>query len=267
MKIQRYTDYTLQNEMAEEFLNSFDKMVKESDGDTSYQKVAKKVISDLKLNVSLVTTFGAGIGALYPVVQGLMENMNLDSFILTPESIVLLTLSSVTIAYLQEKKFKSAEEEDQLTKDSKSMLEELKMKGFGNGIVKKLIKSLESVKNIFLVIGKHIGAVIGSILDMFAYTSMFIPIMNGILYLIGKYDFNLETLPQNFIGLGVGVGTIIAKHGIIELVKKIKNKLGLGDKVAKEVVDEVETPIIQKFGDMTYGDATSTENGDLIKEQ
>ena len=91
--------------------------------------------------------------------------------------------------------------------------------------------------------------------------------MNGILYLIGKYDLNLETLPQNFIGLGVGVGTVIAKHGIIELVKKIKSKLGIGDKVAKEVIDEVETPIIQKFGDMTFGDATSSEEGDLIKEQ
>lgn len=262
MKIQRYTDYTLQNEMAEEFLNSFDKMVKESDGDTSYQKVAKKVISDLKLNVSLVTTFGAGIGALYPVVQGLMENMNLDSFILTPESIVLLTLSSVTIAYLQEKKFKSAEEEDQLTKDSKSMLEELKMKGFGNGIVKKLIKSLESVKNIFLVIGKHIGAVIGSILDMFAYTSLLIPLLNGVMSIIHKYDLNLETLPQNFLGLAVGVGTIIAKHGIVEIINRIKNKFPINP---KEVLDDIETPAIQRFA--TFGDSEEKQDGDLIKEQ
>jgi len=262
MKIQRYTDYTLQNEMAEEFLNSFDKMVKESDGDTSYQKVAKKVISDLKLNVSLVATFGAGIGALYPVVQGLMENMNLDSFILTPESIVLLTLSSVTIAYLQEKKFKSAEEEDQLTKDSKSMLEELKMKGFGNGIVKKLIKSLESVKNIFLVIGKHIGAVIGSILDMFAYTSLLIPLLNGVMSIIHKYDLNLETLPQNFLGLAVGVGTIIAKHGIVEIINRIKNKFPINP---KEVLDDIETPAIQRFA--TFGDSEEKQDGDLIKEQ
>lgn len=262
MKIQRYTDYTLQNEMAEEFLNSFDKMVKESDGDTSYQKVAKKVISDLKLNVSLVATFGAGIGALYPVVQGLMENMNLDSFILTPESIVLLTLSSVTIAYLQEKKFKSAEEEDQLTKDSKSMLEELKMKGFGNGIVKKLIKSLESVKNIFLVIGKHIGAVIGSILDMFAYTSLLIPLLNGVMSIIHKYDLNLETLPQNFLGLAVGVGTIIAKHGIVEIINRIKNKFPINP---KEVLDDIETPVIQRFA--TFGDSEEKQDGDLIKEQ
>ena len=262
MKIQRYTDYTLQNEMAEEFLNSFDKMVKESDGDTSYQKVAKKVISDLKLNVSLVATFGAGIGALYPVVQGLMENMNLDSFILTPESIVLLTLSSVTISYLQEKKFKSAEEEDQLTKDSKSMLEELKMKGFGNGIVKKLIKSLESVKNIFLVIGKHIGAVIGSILDMFAYTSLLIPLLNGVMSIIHKYDLNLETLPQNFLGLAVGVGTIIAKHGIVEIINRIKNKFPINP---KEVLDDIETPAIQRFA--TFGDSEEKQDGDLIKEQ
>jgi hypothetical protein len=263
MKIQRYTDYTLQNEMAEEFLNSFDKMVKESDGGTSsYQKVAKKVISDLKLNVSLVATFGAGIGALYPVVQGLMENMNLDSFILTPESIVLLTLSSVTIAYLQEKKFKSAEEEDQLTIDSKSMLEELKMKGFGNGIVKKLIKSLESVKNIFLIIGKHLGTVIGGIVDMFAYTSLLIPLLNGVMTIIHKYDLNLETLPQNFLGLAVGVGTIIAKHGIVEIINRIKNKFPINP---KEVLDDIETPPIQRFA--TFGDSEEKQDGDLIKEQ
>jgi len=265
MKIQRYTDYTLQNEMAEEFLNSFDKMVKESDGGTSYQKVAKKVISDLKLNVSLVATFGAGIGALYPVVQGLMENMNLDSFILTPESIVLLTLSSVTIAYLQEKKFKSAEEEDQLTKDSKSMLEELKMMGIGNGIVKKLIKSLTAVKNIFFTIAKHLGAAVGGVIDMFAYTALLIPVMNGIYYIIGKYDLNLETIVSNFIGLAIGVGTIIAKHGLVDLLRKLKSKIpGLNK---EEVIDEIETPIIQKFGDMTYGDSESDQDGDLIKEQ
>jgi hypothetical protein len=191
-----------------------------------------------------------------------MENMNLDSFILTPESIVLLTLSSVTIAYLQEKKFKSAEEEDQLTKDSKSMLEELKMKGFGNGIVKKLIKSLESVKNIFLVIGKHIGAVIGSIVDMFAYTSLLIPLLNGVMTIIHKYDLNLETLPQNFLGLAVGVGTIIAKHGIVEIINRIKNKFPINP---KEVLDDIETPAIQRFA--TFGDSEEKQDGDLIKEQ
>lgn len=263
MKIQRYSDYSLQNDMAQDFLNSFDEIVIEgSGGESSYEKVAKKVISDLKLNLSLVATFGAGIGALYPVVQGIMNNMNLDSFNLTQESIVLLTLAAVTITYLEEKKFKSAEEEEQLTKDSKSMLEELKMRGFGNGIVKKLMKSLESIKNIFLIIGKHLGAVVGSVIDMFAYTSILIPIMNGVMFIINKYDLNLETLPQNFLGLAVGVGTIIAKHGIVEIINRIKNRFPIN---TKEVLDDIETPAIQRFA--KFGDSEEDQDGDLIKEQ
>ena len=263
MKIQRYSDYSLQHDMAQDFLNSFDEIVIEgSGGESSYEKVAKKVISDLKLNLSLVATFGAGIGALYPVVQGIMTNMNLDSFNLTQESIVLLTLASVTITYLEEKKFKSVEEEEQLTKDSKSMLEELKMRGFGNGIVKKLMKSLESIKNIFLIIGKHLGAVVGSIIDMFAYTSLLIPILNGVMFIIHKYDLNLETLPQNFLGLAVGVGTIIAKHGIVEIINRIKNRFPINP---KEVLDDIETPAIQRFA--KFGDSEEKQDGDLIKEQ
>jgi hypothetical protein len=249
--------------MAQDFLNSFDEIVIEgSGGESSYNKVAKKVISDLKLNFSLVSTFGAGIGALYPVVQGIMTNMNLDSFNLTQESIVLLTLAAVTITYLEEKKFKSTEEEAILTKDSKSMLEELKMRGFGNGIVKKLMKSLESIKNIFSIIGKHLGAVIGSIIDMFAYTSLLIPIMNGVMFIINKYDLNLETLPQNFLGLAVGVGTIITKHGIVEIINRIKNRFPINP---KEVLDDIETPAIQRFA--SFGDSEEEQDGDLIKEQ
>ena len=111
MNIKRFSDYNLQNEMVSEFLNSFDKMIVESDGGSSYKRVAKKVISDLKLNISLVATFGAGIGALYPVVDGLMKNMNMDSFDLNTESVVLLTLASVAITYLEEKKCKSVKDQ------------------------------------------------------------------------------------------------------------------------------------------------------------
>lgn len=265
-RIKRYNDY-YSEQMAIEFLDALESSINESgDNNEDYKSVQDKVISDLKLNFRLIGTFGAGISSFYPIVNAIMENTPLE-IEKTTEVIVMMTIAAISIIYLEEKKYKDSEEEDIITKDSKSLLEELKMRGVGNGIIKKLIKSISSVKSIFYLIGKHLGAVVGGFIDMFAYTSMLIPILNGIFYLIGKYDLNLETLPQNFIGLGVGVGTVIAKHGIIELVKRIKNKLGLGDKVAKEVVDEVETPIIQKFGDMTYGDATSTENGDLIKEQ
>ena len=262
MKVKRYKEYGIEVEMANHFINSFDGILVESE-DSPFKEVAKKVASDLKLNVSLISTFGAGIGALYPVVDKLMKNMNIDSFNLSSESIVLLTLASFTILYLEEKKSKDIEEEELLTKDAKSMLEELKLRGFGNGIVKKLIKSIKSIKNIFNLIGKHIGAVISGTVDMFAYTSLLIPVMNGILALIGKYDLNMDTLIQNLVGVAAGVVTIIAKHGVLEIIKRLKNKFSI-DK--EEVLDVIENDDVQKFSTFADGEE-SEQSGDLIKEQ
>ena len=107
----------------------------------------KKFKNDLKLHLSLIATFGAGIGAFVPVVQKMMGNMNISTEI-TFDKAVLLTICSLTIIYLEEKKFKNSKEQEQLTSDSKSMLEELKMMGLGNGIVKLVIKSIESIKNL-----------------------------------------------------------------------------------------------------------------------
>jgi hypothetical protein len=137
------------------------------------------------------------------------------------------------------------------------------MMGIGNGLVKKLIKGLTSIKNIFSLIGKHLGAVVNGVIDMFAYTSLLIPIMNGINFIVGKHDLNLETLPQNFLGLAMGIGTIIAKHGIIEIINKIKNRFPINP---KEVLADIETPSIQKFATFT-DDEKDSQDGELIKEQ
>lgn len=254
MKIYKFHEYSLNNSMINDFINSFG-MIKESD-EIDYKSIQKKIISDLKLNSKLITTFGAGIGAFYPIVSKLMSNTG-ASIDLTPDKIVLLTIAAVSIIYLEEKKSKN---EDTLRKDSKSMLEELKMMGIGNGIVKKLIEGFKSIKNIFSIIGKHLGAVAGGFIDMFAYTSLLIPIMNGISFIVGKYDLNLDTLAQNFIGLGVGLGTIVAKHGLTEIIGKLSGKFTLNK---KKIMDEIEVPVIQKIP----FDNTKHRGVDLIKEQ
>lgn len=262
MRINRFSEYNFQHEAAEVFIKSLDGIINESD-ESGLKRVVRKVVSDLKLNTSLVFTFGAGIAACYPVVEKLMKNMGIESFNLSTDSIVLLTICSLTIVYLEERKFKSPEEEAILTKDSKSMLEELKMKGIGNGIVKKVIKSLKSIKNIFSLIVKHLGAVVGGVVDMFAYTSLLIPIMNGVISVVNKYNLTLDTLPQNFLGLAAGVATIITKHGIVEVLNKLKDRFPINK---KKVIDEIEVPVIQKFS--TFGDGDNDQqSGDLIKEQ
>lgn len=231
---------------------------------TAYKRIEKKVLSDLKLDTKLVFTFGAGIGAMYPVIDEMMQNLSLNVDV-TKESIVLLTIACFTILFLEEKKCKSIQEEEVLTKDSRSMLEELRMRGIGDGIVKKVIKAIKAIKNIFSIIGKHIGAVIGGVIDMFGYTAILIPIMNAIFFVIGKYDMSVDSVIQNFFSIGIGIASRIAKHGLVELINKLRGLIS--NKTKQEIIGDLETPVIQKFGDMTYGDSESEQEGELIKEQ
>ena len=261
MKVKRFLQYSMQDSMVFDFINSFDGLITESD-ETEYKKIQKKVIMDLRLNSNLSLTFGTGIQALYPVVNKLMTNMKISSIDITPDKVVLLTICAFTIVYLEEKKFRDGTEEDILTKDSKSMLEELKMMGIGNGIVKKVVKIFKSVVGIFSLIGKHLDAVVKGFVDMFAYTAILIPIMNGILYIVGKYELNTDSFLENFAALTMGVGTLIAKNGIISIIDKLKDRINTKDK--KKIVDEVDTTIIKKVSDFTLNPII---DGEMINEQ
>ena len=267
MKIQRLEEYALYDRMAMDFLDSFDSQIKESSGGnirkTSYKKIQSKTMKDLRLNANLISRFGTGITAFYPIVDSLMRNMNTNAIEVDASKVVLLTICAVSIIYIEEKKFKDSEEEDILTKDSKSMLEELRMKGIGEGIVKTVMKVFQSIKGIFELIGKHISTVVGGFIDMFAYTAILIPVLNGISYIVGKYDMNLNTFLANFLGLSMGIATIATKHGIVELVKKLKRRLHLSNKDEKEIVDELDATNIKKIANF----GIEPKDGEMINEQ
>lgn len=263
MKIQRLEEFSLYDNMTKDFLGSFDEFIKESD-ENVYNKIQKKVISDLRLNGNLSLTFGTGIKALYPIVEKLMTNMKISSVDITPDTVVLLTICAFTIVYLEEKKFKDSDEEEILTKDSKSMLEELRMKGIGNGIVKKVVKILKSITGIFSLIGKHMDVIVNGFIDMFAYTAILIPIMNGILYIIGKYNLTIDSFLENFSALMMGIITITAKHGIKAIVDKIKDRISKKDK--KNIIDDLEQNVIKKVGNFKT-DNYDNDDTEMINEQ
>lgn len=263
--IKRYKDYDPNYEMAYEFVNSFNSIIKESDSkNKDWENILNKFKNDLKLNLTLIGTFGTGIGAFVPVVQQMMINMNIST-VITLDKAVLLTICTLTIIYLEEKKFKSSKEEQELISDSKSMLEELKMMGIGNGIVKLIIKSFESIKKLFNSIGKHIGVVVGNIMDMFAYASFLLPVMNGIFYLIGQYNMTPDTMVQNLIGLTAGLSTLIAKHGISYVITKIGNKFKLKKSVIDDIVDDIDNSTIQKFN--VYDHELDIVNTEVINDK
>jgi len=264
MKLKRFNSYYYE-QLAEELITSFDELVVESD-ETNWKSIADKIISDLNLNMKFVGTFGTGITAFYPIVESIMKNTQIP-IDKTPEIVVMMTITAFTIIYLEEKKSKSEKEEEVLTKDSKSLLEELKLRGVGNGIIKKLIKSFKSMKNIFYTISQKLGAVVGDFIDMFAYTSLLIPIMNGILFIINKYQFNLDTIIENFIGLSVGVGTIVTKQVIVHLIKKLKDKFVISKDDKEEIVSAIDTPKIKRFDQIDGGEGTDVQPEEMINEQ
>jgi hypothetical protein len=83
-----------------------DKIPSDDDGDSepvssTYKKIEKKILSDLKLDTKLVLTFGSGIASLYPIVGEMMQNMSLTNIDLSKQSIVLLTIAAITIIFLK----------------------------------------------------------------------------------------------------------------------------------------------------------------------
>lgn len=250
MKIIKLEEYSLYGDMSIEFINSFDSILTESNKNS----FMIDILNDLKLNTELVMTFGTGLGAFLPIVEKLLTNMKLEADIRT---VLLLSICAFTIIYIEEKKYKSSEEGDILIKDSKSMLEELRMNGIGNGIVKKLVQGLKSIVGVFNLIGKHIGYIIETFVDMFSYAALLIPIINGLSFLVGKYDLTIDSFIINISGLALGIGSIITKRGIMHIVDKLKLKLN----VKQEIVAEVDTSIVQTFTDF------NPEDSEMINEK
>jgi hypothetical protein len=251
--------------------------------DGHIKKILKSLSSDLKFNYGLVLTFGAGIKAIYPIVENLIKNGNLK-IDLTPESILLLSITALAITYLEEqnnksgdtdvicpdcngdnKKCKSCEGKGHIksivTKnDAQTLLEELKLRGIGNGIVKKLVKCLKSIGNIVKILFKNTPYVIRGLMEMFAYTSILIPTMNGISAMVGNYKLDLDTLPANFTSLGIGIAMFLAKNGFTYVLNKLKGKFNIKDG------DNNTLPSF-KSHDIKDGDTSNMGKSTLIKEQ
>jgi hypothetical protein len=243
MEILKYSEYNKSYKMAEEFVESFNSMINESnEKKEEYESILKKVVKDLSLNFSFIGTFGTGLSFMCPIIDELIKNSNLK-IEMNLKTVVLISITALSIVYLEEKKSKlSSKEAEDLKNDSKSLLTELKLVGVGNGIIKKMTECIKSIGNIFKIIFKRSRQVVSTFFDLFGYTALLLPVINAIYYMIGKYDMNIDTLTTNFLSLGLGVATLTAKHGINYIIDKIKN-------VVKVDIEKLEEePIITKLG-------------------
>jgi hypothetical protein len=233
MQVLKFKQYKNSIDLATDFLDLLGSKINE---DNVVNDILNKVTNDLKLNFTLITSFGTGISFIYPIVDNLIKNskLNIDMSI---ENIVLLTITSISIFYLESRKGKVNEK---LEKEVKNLLEELKLRGIGNGIVKKLTECLKALNNIFIILLKNTYKTIESFVDMFSYTSILVPILSAITTLVSKNNYNLDTFSNSFISLGIGITTLTAKHGLNWLIQKLKNKIYLNNDINKNIATQID---------------------------
>lgn len=233
MQVLKFKQYKNSIDLATIFLDLIEPKVNE---DNVVNDILNKVTNDLKLNFTLITSFGTGISFIYPIVDSLIKNSKLN-INMSIENIVLLTITSINIFYLESKKSNS---NSKLEKEIKNLLEELKLRGIGNGIVKKLTECLKSLNNIILILLKNTYKTIESFIDMFSYTSILVPILSAITTLVSKNSYTLDTFTNNFISLGIGISTLTAKHGLNWLINKLKNKIYLNNNIDKNIATQID---------------------------
>lgn len=264
--ILKFGDYSISEERALEMIDFICNPVisesSESNDDFSFRTIAKKLSKDIKFNFGLVVTFGTGIGMMIPIVNRLIANGNL-SFEPTQENIILLCITTFSVVYLEETSNKAGDavnsdgKKSLVTKtDVQTMLEELRMRGLGQGIVKKFVSVFRAIGKFFKLFFRATPYVINGFLDMFGYTSLLLPCMNALAAYLGKYDLTIDTVTANLLTVGAGFTALVAKNGVNWLVHKLKKSLNI-----KDAGVEAEMPINQ------YGLEGDLDKSKLIKEQ
>lgn len=231
MHLIRFNHYSKAVDLSHQFLsNTKLEPIMESDSDNT-KSVISEIIDKYKLNLTIVLSFGTGMELIIPIIKKLCENgeFNID---LNIETVTLMAITAITIVYLEEakeeklrreaEKHKIVLDEEQiesenrliksLEKDSKSLLEELKLRGVGNGIVKKIIICVKSIGKLAKLLFRHSKSVIESFFDMFGYAAICIPVLTSIKLLITNYNWTLDNFYNNLESILIGLGSLSAKH-------------------------------------------------------
>ncbi len=278
MRVLNFEKYQLAEDLSNFIANPT--ILESAEKEGQIDSILKKLSVDLRFNYGLVFTFGVGVKVMYPIVDGLISNgtLNIEP---TIENIVLVSIAALTITYLEESKNKAGDSQvpcdcknkskdceecggtgmiqSVVTKqDARTILEELKLRGIGNGIIRKMVECFKFLGSVLKSLFKNTPYVVNGLIDMLAYTSILIPAMNGISAIVGKYELTMDTLISNSAAIALGITTFLSKYGFDWLVKKFKNKFGFNTK-------NLDTPTVVKSFDID----NTEDMGDskLIKEQ
>lgn len=237
MKLLKFNEYSQTIQLTEEFLQGVkQEAIFESD---DHKSVLNKLAEDLKLNLGIIVSFGTGMDVMIPIVRRLCENGEIKVD-LTFETLAMITLTAVTIAYLEE--VKDNEKKQVLESDSKSLLEELKLRGVGNGIIKKVVNCIKSIGSLTALLFKHQRSIIQSFFDMLGYAALCVPVLNSIKFLVSSHNWSLDTFSNNIASVVIGLASLSTKS----LLKWLYNLADKATKGPEEVESEDDEKLIQE---------------------
>jgi hypothetical protein len=154
--------------------------------------LVKNVGKELKIATKFITTFGTGVGALYPAVIRFLNNSSIS---LNKQEVMLLIITAISIIVHNP-------EADKL----KEIVKE-----------KNLNKALLAVKDFIFNLSKIVGS---SVTDMLGYTSLLVPTVNIITQIIDKQKIGIDNIEDLFKGLAASASA----YGIKTLIDKSKDK-------------------------------------------
>jgi uncharacterized protein YjgD (DUF1641 family) len=182
-----------------------------------FDNIYKKVTKDLGINLYFSATFGTAISSFFTFFSAIVKTGEVK-INLSDTDIVLLVICSLAI----------------LLKENKQNIEKLKNEISERNLsdlIEKFVNTLQNIFKLFKSISETMGKVVNNMVDMFAYSSLFVPFLIGLLDVINLYnlgfnDFNnIMTNPKGtIISASIGVLTLTMKHVINILMKKIARK-------------------------------------------
>lgn len=197
------------------YLKSREEFINESFLSNAIHKSYDKVIKEVGSNFYFSLTFSTSITALYPLIENLIKNNNLSNTLQTKD-IILLIICALAVLFKENKN------------DINDMLFVIKEKGL-SGIFEKVKDALSNLEKVAQETFKNVGKVITTLVDMFSYTAMMVPIIMGLtdivkLYEVGFDKFNEIVLNPSgmIISTAFGIVTITLKHLITFLLKKVR---------------------------------------------
>lgn len=260
-KIKKFNEYSNIASMVDCFMHSLYQITeKNSISDDIYNKHKDSIISKFNIELKDLGMFSDKVSMFMPIINELLSNC--DRIELEGEVSVIASICTFYVICLEYETYPN-KDENILTTTSKTLLEELKLRGVGNGVIKKIIKSLYSIKDLFSFMYKDTNTNIDEFSDLLKIKGLS-NLLKAILSVISSNKFDYNNCPKELLSIIGGIESSVSREDMDKLLKSIDS-----DDVNKEqIIKNTKPKKINKFDiDSSNGIGTEYNDSEMIKEQ